>query len=81
MSLANMRQNGVRIVTASCANCGRSADVNIDALPETLTVPEAGPRLRCGQCGAKTISTRPAWHTGSHRPGTPDYGPERPPLS
>jgi DNA-directed RNA polymerase subunit RPC12/RpoP len=82
MSLANMRQNGVRMVTASCANCGRSADVNVDALLETMTVPEAGQRLRCSQCGAKTISTRPAWHTGSHRPGTPDFiGGERPPLS
>ena len=58
-----------------------SADVNVDALPETLTVPEAGQRLRCGSCGAKTISTRPAWHTGSHRPGTPDYQRERPPMS
>ena len=28
--LQNMRQNGVRAVTATCANCGRSADVNVD---------------------------------------------------
>ena len=35
MTLANMRANGVRMVTASCANCGRQADVNVDALPET----------------------------------------------
>ena len=63
MSLANMRLNGVRMVTASCANCGREADVNVDALPETMTVPGAANRLRCSQCGAKTISTRPAWHT------------------
>jgi hypothetical protein len=41
-----MRANGVRVVTATCANC-RSADVNVDLLPETLTVPEAGKRLRC----------------------------------
>ena len=27
MTLANMRENGVRAVIASCANCGRSADV------------------------------------------------------
>jgi hypothetical protein len=81
MSLANMRQNGVRSVIATCANCGRSADVNVDLLPETLTVPETGKRLRCSSCGGKTISTRPAWHTGSHRPGTPDYRPERPPMS
>jgi DNA-directed RNA polymerase subunit RPC12/RpoP len=81
MSLANMRQNGVRMVIASCANCGRSADVNVDLLPETLAVPDAGKRLRCSQCGGKSISTRPARHTGSQRPGTPDYRSERPPLS
>jgi hypothetical protein len=81
MSLANMRQNGVRSVIVTCANCGHSADVNVDLLPETLTVPETGKRLRCGSCGGKTISTRPASHTGSHRPGTPDYRLERPPMS
>ena len=81
MTLANMGANGVRMVTASCANCGRSADVNVDLLPETLTVPEAGQRLRCSHCGAKTISTRPAWHTGTRRHGAPDFRPERPPMS
>jgi ABC-type hemin transport system substrate-binding protein len=81
MTLTNMRKNGVRMVTASCANSGRSADVNVDLLSETLTVPEAGQRLRCSACGAKTISTRPAWHTGSQRPGTPDYRREGPPMS
>jgi DNA-directed RNA polymerase subunit RPC12/RpoP len=81
MTLANMRQNGVRAVIASCANCGRSADVNVDLLPETMTVPETGQRLRCSHCGGKTISTRPAWHTGTRRPGTPDYLRERPPTS
>ena len=79
MSLANMRQNGVRTVIAACANCGRSADVNVDLLPETLTVPEAGERLR--GCGGKTISTCHSWHMGSQRPGTPDYRRERPPMS
>ena len=39
MTLANMRANGVRSVIAACANCGRSADVNVDLLPETPTVP------------------------------------------
>ena len=81
MTLANMRENGVRSVIASCANCGRAADVNVDLLPETLTVPETGKRLRCSQCGGKTISTRPAWHTGTPRPGMPGYQRERPPLS
>ena len=81
MTLANMRQNGVRSLTATCANCGRSADVNVDLLPESLHVSETGNRLRCSSCGGKTISTRPAGHTGSNRPGTPDYFRERPPMS
>ena len=72
MTLANMRQNGVRMVTATCEVCGRQADVNVDALPETLTVPEAGRGLRCGQCGGKRVWTRPARHT-SRRQGTPDF--------
>jgi hypothetical protein len=35
MTIANMRANGVRAVTATCANCGHAADVNVDLLPET----------------------------------------------
>jgi hypothetical protein len=83
MTLANMRSNGVHAVAATCANCGRSADVNVDLLPETLTVPEAGRRLRCNSCGGNTISTRPAWHK-ARRQGVPDFRPpepERPPMS
>jgi hypothetical protein len=63
MTLANMRANGVRAVIATCEACGHKADVNVDALPETLAVPETGRRLRCSQCGGKRIDTRPAWHT------------------
>ena len=80
MSLANMRQNGVRAVTATCEACKHAADVNVDTLPETVTVPKVGQRLRCSACGGKTISARPAWHT-TQRQGTPDHRPERPPLS
>ena len=36
MSLRNMRENGVRSVTATCEACGHQADVNVDALPETV---------------------------------------------
>ena len=63
MTLSNMRANGVHAVSAACEACGHKADVSVDALPETVTVPKAGPRLRCSRCGGKTISTRPAWHT------------------
>ena len=78
MTLVNMRKSGVHAVTATCEACGRSADVNVDALPETVAVPKAGQRLRCS-CGGKRVFTRPARHTGSHRPGTPDYRPHEEP--
>ena len=63
MSLANMRQNGVRAVIATCESCNRSADVNVDAMPETVYVPKVGQRLRCSQCGSRR------WRPDPH--GTP----------
>jgi hypothetical protein len=67
MTLANMRKNGVRAVIAACQACGHKADVNVDALPETIFVPETGRRLRCSQCGGKRIDTRPAWLPPANR--------------
>jgi hypothetical protein len=49
MTLANMRQNGVRAVAARCEACGHEADVNVDALAETIAVPRVGRRLRCSR--------------------------------
>jgi hypothetical protein len=66
MTLANMRQNGVRSVTAACANCGRSAAANVDLLPETLTVPEAGKQRmrREADLDPPRMAHGPApWHT------------------
>jgi transcription elongation factor Elf1 len=77
MTLANMRDNGARSVTAKCEACGHEADVNVDALPESVNVPEAGRYLRCSRCNAKQVSTRPAWHT-ARRQGVPDLKAERP---
>ena len=80
MSLANMRANGVRAVTATCQACGHAADVNVDALPETLTVPRS----------RQTLSLRPAARRSRPAPhGIPpgalafqDFRPpERPPMS
>ena len=58
MTLSNIRANGVHAVSAACEACGHKADINVDALPETVTVPKAGPRDG-SRCGGKTISTRP----------------------
>ena len=74
MSLANMRANGVREVSATCEACGHQADVNVEALPESVHVPQVSRRLRCTQCGGKQINTRPAWHI-AQRPGVPDFRP------
>jgi hypothetical protein len=52
MTLANMRANGVSFVTATCELCGHAADGDVGALAETITAPDVGRRLRCGQCGA-----------------------------
>jgi hypothetical protein len=60
MTLANMRQNGVRAVTATCEACGREADVNVDALPETVTVPSC-PRIRSGEAIRAGQSRRLEW--------------------
>jgi hypothetical protein len=49
MTLANMRMNGVRAVIATCEGCGHKADVSVDALPETIVVPEAG---RCSDAAS-----------------------------
>ena len=65
MTLANMRHNGVHAVIARCEACGHVADVNVDALAGTIIVPEVGRRLRCSECGANGIETRPAWHAAS----------------
>ena len=53
MTLANMRQNGVHAVIVRCEACGHVADVNVDALAGTITVPEVGRRLRRSECGGK----------------------------
>jgi hypothetical protein len=49
--------------------CGHAADLNVDALAETVAVPDVGRRLRCSACGGKRINTRPAWHTARDRWG------------
>ena len=68
MSLANMRQNGIRSVIASCANCGRSADVNVDTLPETLTVPKTALSREPNLARAKIGSPNSGSGCGSSSP-------------
>ncbi len=68
MTLANMRENGVRALTVTCLDCRHSADVVVDNLPAAAFVPDIGRRMVCSKCKGKRIETRPAWHTAT-RPG------------
>jgi hypothetical protein len=69
MDLANMRQNGVRSLLASCLDCYHDATLNVDHLPGHLAVPSIGNRMTCTKCGSKRVTVRPAWATqGARRP-------------
>src|SRR5688500_3126736 len=71
MSLANMREHGVRSVEATCEDCKHDAVVNVDSLPGDLYVPDVALRLRCSACGSRKITTHPDWthHKAKGRSG------------
>src|SRR5215207_1383502 len=59
LSLANMREHGVRSVVAECRDCKREALVNVDSLPDGLPVPES--RLRSVPVVPDVTSTCLGW--------------------
>ena len=61
MTLANMRENGVRSITAVREACQHEAVVNCDAMPADLPVPDVALQLRCSACASNEITTRPDW--------------------
>jgi hypothetical protein len=70
MTLGNMRSQGVRSISVYCQsiNCGHEATFNADALPDDMSVPDVGLRLRCSRCGNRQIKTQPNWSESSwHR--------------
>ena len=68
MSLANMRENGVRSLWVRCIDCKREVSVLADMLPDETYVPEAAKRFRCSSCGSNRVETRPDWSTQNPRP-------------
>jgi hypothetical protein len=49
MTLANMRDNGVRSLRVVCPLCHHEAVVNVDGFGPDVPVPAFGPRMVCTQ--------------------------------
>ena len=61
MDLANMRDNGVRCLLATCRKCQVERVVNMDDHDGGLAVKSFGPRMVCQACGAKGADVMPNW--------------------
>ena len=61
MTLANMRENGVRSLCVTCELCHHEALMNVDAFDDATPVPAFGPRMVCTSCGIIGAFARPNW--------------------
>jgi len=67
MTLANMREQGVRGLAVYCLNpyCRHHTVVNVDGYPDEFEVPAFGLRMRCSKCGGKRVDVRSNWKEAS----------------
>ena len=49
---------GCRTLMAECDDCHREAVVDVSGFPNALPVPDVALKLRCAQCGSKSIRVR-----------------------
>jgi hypothetical protein len=63
MTLANMRENGVRSLCVTCEVGHHEAVMNVDAFGEAVPVSAFGPRLVCTVCGIMGAFARPNCRT------------------
>jgi len=61
MTLANMRENGVHSVVATCGKCQHEGVLDVQRWRADTAVPDVGLKLRCSACGGCDIDTRPNW--------------------
>jgi hypothetical protein len=59
MTLANMRENGVRSLSVTCDLCHHKALMNVDTFDGATPVPAFGPRMVCTGCGIVGAAVRP----------------------
>jgi hypothetical protein len=67
MTLANMRENGVRSLSVTCMGGHRQALMNVDAFGDAMPVPAVGPRMVCTSCGIVGADARPNWKERSEQ--------------
>jgi hypothetical protein len=67
MTLANMRENGVRSLSVTCELCQHAALMNVDAFGDATPVPAFGPRTVCTCCGIIGAYARPNWKERSEQ--------------
>ncbi len=56
MDLANMHKNGVRSLAVQCHRCLHEVIMNVDHLPDDVTVPSLGPKMVCTKCGGRIVA-------------------------
>jgi hypothetical protein len=61
MTLANMRENGVRSLSVTCHLCHHEAVINVDAFDDGVPIPAFSSRAICTGCGAIGADVRPNW--------------------
>ena len=64
MTVANMREQGVRSLSVSCWLCHCDAALSVYAWPDDMPVPAFGPRMVCTGCGIIGADVRPNWTDG-----------------
>lgn len=64
MTLASMRDHGLNRVEVTCVavGCGYRKSVGVKDWPNDFPVPDVGLRLKCPQCGAPELDSRPDWN-------------------
>jgi hypothetical protein len=70
MTLANMRENGVRSLSVTCELCHHEAVMKVDAFDDTVPVPAFGPRMVCTVCGIIGAFARPNWQKRAEQEST-----------
>ncbi len=61
MTLANMREHGVRSLSVSCEVCHHDAVINVDRFGDAVPVPSFRSRMVCTGCGIIDADVRPNW--------------------